>query len=113
MPYCEVSGLRRPKEYMVADHVSWFGRPDVLTFVSEPLEEDMTLVGPGRCRPGSDAFDDDADFVVKLIDLFPEDDPLPGYRMLVRGDIMRGRYRRSFSRPEAFTPVFRRGCLSG
>lgn len=46
----------------------------------------------------------DADFVVKLIDLFPEDDPLPGYRMLVRGDVMRGRYRRSFSRPEAFTP---------
>ena len=42
--------------------------------------------------------------MVKLIDLFPEDDPLPGYRMLVRGDIMRGRYRRSFSRPEAFTP---------
>ncbi len=45
VPYCEVSGLRRPKEYMVADQRFLSGRPDVLTFVSEPLEEDMTLVG--------------------------------------------------------------------
>ena len=104
VPYCEVSGLRRPKEYMVADQRFLFGRPDVLTFVSEPLEEDMTLVGPVDADLEVTLSTTDADFVVKLIDLFPEDDPLPGYRMLVRGDIMRGRYRRSFSRPEAFTP---------
>ena len=99
VPYCEVSGLRRPKEYMVADQRFLFGRPDVLTFVSEPLEEDMTLVGPVDADLEVTLSTTDADFVVKLIDLFPEDDPLPGYRMLVRGDIMRCRYRRSFSRP--------------
>lgn len=104
VPYCEVSGLRRPKEYMVADQRFLSGRSDVLTFVSEPLEEDMTLVGPVDADLEVTLSTTDADFVVKLIDLFPEDDPLPGYRMLVRGDIMRGRYRRSFSRPEAFTP---------
>lgn len=46
----------------------------------------------------------DADFVVRLSDQFPEGDSLPGYRMLVRGDVMRGRYRHSFSRPEPFRP---------
>ena len=104
VPYYEASGLRRPKEYMVADQRFLSGRSDVLTFVSEPLEEDMTFVGPVDADLEVMLSTTDADFVVKLIDLFPEDDPLPGYRMLVRGDIMRGRYRRSFSRPEAFTP---------
>lgn len=104
VPYYEASGLRRPKEYMVADQRFLSGRPDVLTFVSEPLEEDMTFVGPVDADLEVMLSTTDADFVVKLIDLFPEDDPLPGYRMLVRGDVMRGRYRRSFSRPEAFTP---------
>ena len=46
VPYYEASGLRRPKEYMVADQRFLSGRSDVLTFVSEPLEEDMTFVGP-------------------------------------------------------------------
>ena len=73
VPYCEVSGLRRPKEYMVADQRFLFGRPDVLTFVSEPLEEDMTLVGPVDADLEVTLSTTDADFVVKLIDLFPED----------------------------------------
>ena len=74
---------------------------------------DVTFAGGIRAVLQAAISTTDADFVVKLIDLFPEDDPLPGYRMLVRGDIMRGRYRRSFSRPERLRPVFRRGCLSG
>lgn len=104
VPYTETSGLRRPREYMVADQGFVSARPDVLEFVTEPLEEDMTLVGPVDAALEVVLSTTDADFVVKLIDLFPDDGPLPGYGMLVRGDIMRGRYRGSFSRPEAFVP---------
>lgn len=104
VPYVETSGPRRPKEYMLADQRFVSGREDVLTFVTEPLDGDMTLVGPVDAGLEVVLSTTDADFVVKLIDVFPDDDPLPGYRMLVRGDIMRGRYRQSFSRPEAFTP---------
>ncbi len=97
-------GLRRPKEYMVADQrfpVRSFRRADV-RFGAPRRGYDLRR--PGRCRPGGDAFDDRCRFRGQADRPFPEDDPLPGYRMLVRGDIMRGRYRRSFSRPEAFTP---------
>lgn len=50
VPYLETPGLGRPKEYMVADQRFLAGRKDVLTFVTEPLAEDMTLVGPSRRR---------------------------------------------------------------
>lgn len=104
VPYVETPGARRPKEYMVADQRFLSGRPDVLTFVTESLVEDLTLAGPVDVELEVALSTTDADFVVRLIDLFPDDGPMPGCRMLVRGDVMRGRYRRSFSQPEAFAP---------
>ncbi|WP_295937903.1 CocE/NonD family hydrolase [uncultured Alistipes sp.] len=105
VPYIESFCERRPKEYMVADQRFLSQRADVLTFVSEPLAEDMTFVGPVEAELEVALSTTDADFVVKLIDVFPGDDPaMPEYRMLVRGDVTRGRYRQSFSRPEAFKP---------
>ena len=104
VPYVETSGMRRPKEYMVADQRFLAGRRDVLTFVTEPLDGDMTLAGPVDVELEVILSTTDADFVVRLIDVFPDDDPQSGCRMLVRGDVMRGRFRDGFSRPKAFTP---------
>lgn len=57
MPYVETSGMRRPKEYMVADQRFLAGRRDVLTFVTEPLTEDVTLVGPVEAALETGAID--------------------------------------------------------
>ena len=100
VPYVETSGMRRPKEYMVADQRFLAGRRDVLTFVTEPLTEDVTLVGPVEAALETALSTTDADFVVKLIDCFPDG----GEQRLVRGDAVRGRYRDGFTRPKAFVP---------
>lgn len=104
VPYVAASGLRRPKEYMVADQRFLAGRPDVLTFVSDPLPEDTTLVGPVEAALEAALSTSDADFVVKLIDCFPDEGEKAGMQMLVRGDAVRGRYRDGFTRPKAFVP---------
>ena len=96
-------------------------RTDVLTFQTGILNEDLTLAGVVTADLKASISTSDADFVVKLIDVFPDDFkyagdaeqpsrsvggpyPMGGYQMLVRGEIMRGRFRNSFSTPEAFKP---------
>lgn len=103
VPYHTPSGPRRVKEYMVADQRFTDGRSDVLVFQTEPLAGDWTLAGPVEVKLRVAISTTDADFAVRLSDVFP-DDERGGYRMLVRGDVMRGRYRRSFSDPEPFIP---------
>jgi hypothetical protein len=101
--------------YMSDDQRCFDARPDVLVFRTEPLAEDVTLGGEITARLRVSTTGTDADFVVKLIDVYPPDladDPqrpdtsvhLAGYEQLVRGEIMRGRFRRSFSAPEPFRP---------
>ena len=97
--YYNVDGARAA-EYMVAPQSFLQGRDDVLEFVSAPLEEDVTVAGAIKAHLFASISSTDADFVVKVIDVGPEDE----YEMLVRGDILRGRYRKSLSDPEAFTP---------
>ena len=75
-------------------------REDVLTFISPVLEQDMTTMGAIEAVLYASISQTDADFVVKVIDVGPDGE----YEMLVRGDIIRGRYRNSLSEPEAFTP---------
>lgn len=119
VPYTEDISLGRTREYMTDDQRFASRRPDVLTFSTDVLEEDLTLGGPLVADLMVNIFTTDADFVVKLIDVFPDEFkydeaefgkgnatayPMGGYQMLVRGEIMRGRYRNSFSKPEAFTP---------
>ena len=104
---------------MVDDQRFASRRPDVLTFSTDILEEDITLGGPLVADLMVSISTTDADFVVKLIDVFPDEYkydekemgkgnglayPMGGYQMLVRGEIMRGRYRNSFAAPEAFVP---------
>ncbi|MNY19687.1 Cocaine esterase [compost metagenome] len=89
-------------------------RPDVRVFQTDPLTTDITLTGPVLAKLVVSTTGSDADYVVKLIDVYPEDaaDPIPnpknivmgGYQMLVRGEIMRGKYRNSFEKPEAMVP---------
>lgn len=101
----------RPKEYMVADQRFASERNDVLCFETEILKNDLRLGGPVVVDLQVAVSSTDADFVVKLIDVFPDqlnDDKLyagknmEGYQMLVRGEVMRGKYRNSFEKPEPF-----------
>lgn len=87
-------------DYMIADQSFVEERDDVLTFTSAVLEEDMCVAGAIDALLYASISQTDADFVVKVIDVGPDGE----YEMLVRGDIMRGRYRNSLSAPEAFTP---------
>ncbi len=89
-------------------------RPDVLTFTSETLKKDITIAGPITADLFVSTTGTDADFVVKVIDVYPDSakDPLPnpavvkmgGYERLVRTEIMRGKFRNSYEHPEPFIP---------
>lgn len=116
VPYTEDVHLRRTREYMTDDQRFAARRPDVLVFETEALAEDLTLAGELVAELVASISTTDADFVVKIIDVFPDDFkypdaygeskgvPMQGYQMLVRGEVMRGRYRDSFGKPSPFKP---------
>lgn len=116
VPYTDKIVRGRGTDYMTADQRFASFRPDVLTFETQPLSADLTLGGELIADLKVAISTTDADFVVKLIDVFPDDfsyntakkgdDPniMGGYQMLVRGDVMRGRFRDSFETPKAFSP---------
>lgn len=111
VPYTEDVHLGRTREYMCDDQRFASRRPDVLTFQTAPLGNEMILAGPVSVDLWVSTTGTDADFVVKLIDVFPDTlqgsqngVPLGGYQMLVRGEIFRGRYRNGFDKPEPFIP---------
>jgi putative CocE/NonD family hydrolase len=85
---------------MLSEQTFVENRDDVLTLLSPVLERDLTVAGAIEAVLYASISQSDADFVVKVIDVGPDGDS----EMLVRGDIMRGRYRNSLSSPEAFTP---------
>ena len=80
-------------------------RPDVVSWVSAPLDQDLTIAGDVTARLVASTTGRDADWVVKLIDVFPDSMPddwkLGGYELMVAHEIMRGRYRKSFTAPRA------------
>lgn len=84
------------------------GRPDVLTWVTEPLTEDVVLAGEIAAKLFASTTGQDADWVVKLIDVYPEEyEPnfkLGGYQLMVANDVFRGRYHRSFEQPVPLVP---------
>lgn len=114
VPYQDGVQEKRTREYMVDDQRFAERRPDVKTYQTAPLTDDITLTGPLMADLFSSISTTDADYVVKLIDVFPDDYPNPvpnpknitmgGYEMLVRGEIMRGKFRNSFESPEPFEP---------
>jgi putative CocE/NonD family hydrolase len=114
VPYEDRITIRKSVEYMTADQRFAARRPDVLVFTTDVLKEDVTVAGPIEADLFVSTTGTDSDWVVKLIDVYPDDSPDPepnptgvkmgGYQQLVRGDVMRGRFRNSFEKPEAFTP---------
>ena len=100
----------RTREYMIDDQRFAETRPDVMVYQTDPLTEDITMTGPVWNHLFVSTTGTDADYVVKLIDVYPEDIPdfngktMSGYEMLVRGEIMRGKYRNSFDKPEPMSP---------
>jgi putative CocE/NonD family hydrolase len=89
-------------------------RPDVLVYESPELAEDLTIAGPIDARLFVSTSGTDSDWVVKLIDVFPDDlsssdgdgsaSRFAGFQQLVRGDVMRGKFRSSLEKPEPFAP---------
>lgn len=104
-----------PFNYMSEDQRFAARRPDVLVFQSDVLTEDVTVSGEIMAKLKVATTGSDADWVVKLIDVYPGDEPnhpympnkniiLSNYHQMVRSDVMRGRFRNSFEKPEPFVP---------
>jgi putative CocE/NonD family hydrolase len=114
VPYQAGVQEHRTREYMIDDQRFAARRPDVKVYQTDVLQEDVTLAGPLTADLQVSTTGTDADYVVKLVDVYPEDaqNPSPnpkglimgGYQMLVRGEIMRGKFRNSFEKPEPFQP---------
>ncbi len=114
VPYINGIANRMTREYMVDDQRFAATRPDVLVYESEVLQKPLTVAGPIKATLYVSTAGTDSDFIVKLIDVFPNDTPDPepnptgakmgGYQMMVRGEPMRARFRNSFEKPEAMIP---------
>jgi putative CocE/NonD family hydrolase len=115
VPYTEDVHAQRTTEYMTDDQRFASRRPDVMVYQTDLLTEEITLTGPLTADLFVSTTGTDADYVVKLIDVFPPETknpsdngdikvPLGAYQMLVRGEVFRGKYRNSFEKPEPFVP---------
>ncbi|GAB4020966.1 CocE/NonD family hydrolase [Spirosoma koreense] len=118
VPYTEdITTLQgfTPFNYMSEDQRFASRRPDVLTFQTDVLTEDLTLGGEIMAKLKVSTTGSDADWVVKLIDVYPPSEPnhaympnknitLGNYQQMVRSEAMRGRFRNSFEKPEPFKP---------
>lgn len=107
VPYTEVITPRMTVEYMVEDQRFAARRPDVMVYQTPILKSDLTFAGPVQVDLWVSTSGSDADFVVKLIDVQPDGTSpaaLPNYQMMVRSEVIRGRFRNSFEHPEAFEP---------
>lgn len=100
-------GSRWPR-WMTEDQRFVDGRPDVLAWQTGPLTADVSIAGDITAHLFASTTGSDADWVVKLIDVFPDTVPgrpgMGGYELMVAGDILRGRYRKSFANAEAIPP---------
>lgn len=122
VPFINYVATAVPQRYMTDDQRFASERPDVLTYQTAPLEDDVTLVGPVSPRLKIESTGTDSDFVVKLIDVYPDDYPdnqpadaskrilgapavrMGGYQQLVRGEPMRAKFRNSWEKPEPLEP---------
>ncbi len=129
VPYIGYVYMGVLREYMTEDQRFAAARPDVLVYRSEPLDHDVTLMGPIAVDLKVSTSGTDSDFDVKLIDVYPADYPdynappavpgalpaplptgpsnavkLGGYQELIRGEPFRGKFRKSFEQPVAFQP---------
>ncbi len=132
VPYTQKITANYPRDFMTEDQRFVAGRPDVLVYQTEPLTEDITVAGDIKPYLFISSSGTDSDFIVKLIDVFPDDYNFPetggklpngqperikppensawsvfqpmGYQMLLRGEPMPARFRNSFEKPEPLKP---------
>jgi hypothetical protein len=120
VPFIERLATDRTPDYMIQDQRFASRRPDVLVYQTTALESDLTIAGPIRPNLWVSTTGTDSDFVVKLIDVYPDDAPekaastgtgplrtgdsMAGYQQLVRGDVLRGKFRDSLESPKPFLP---------
>ncbi|HSR16673.1 MAG TPA: CocE/NonD family hydrolase, partial [Ignavibacteriaceae bacterium] len=110
VPYTKKIVTDYPKDYMVEDQRFVASRPDVLVYETEVLDSNFTIAGNLTADLYVSTSGTDADWVVKLIDVFPADSDSSGgviyseYEMMVRGNILRGKFRESLENPVPFTP---------
>jgi len=123
VPFIGYPATGVPQEYMDSDQRFAERRPDVIVYETEPLDHDVRIVGPVSPHLFVSTSGTDSDFIVKLIDVYPQDTgsnpgrsensgndvgpprvPMAGYEQLVRGEPMRGKFRKSFETPEALVP---------
>jgi putative CocE/NonD family hydrolase len=107
VPFQETISPTMNIEYMVADQRFAARRPDVLVFQTDEVQEDLVLAGPVEVELWVSTTGTDADFVVKLIDVFPSSSDAaaqPDFQMMIRSEVFRGRFRNSFEKPEPFVP---------
>jgi putative CocE/NonD family hydrolase len=115
VPNTEEIVVTRDDRYVIQDQRYAAAREDVITFESDILTEDLTFTGDLFAHLFVSTTGTDADFIVKLIDVYPDDmtcklpdggctDPMGGYQHMVRGEVMRAKFRNSFEFPEALVP---------
>lgn len=120
VPFINSIAVGMTVEYMLDDQRFASSRPDVLVYQTDALEEDVTMAGPLRPELFVSTTGTDSDWIVKLIDVYPDDfetmepdvrgrntpkkTPMNGYQELIRGEVFRGKFRNSFSNPEPFVP---------
>ena len=94
--------------WMLQDQRFIHGRPDVLSYESEPLSEDVVVAGSMAVKLFGATSGTDCDWVARLIDIYPEETPkeptMGGYQLLIAGEPIRARFRKSLEKPEAVTP---------
>ncbi|MEQ8220505.1 MAG: CocE/NonD family hydrolase [Arenibacter sp.] len=115
VPYSEdIKMVFTPRKFMTDDQRFAARRPDVLIFETEPLSEPITLAGDIMAKLSVSTTGTDADWIVKVIDVYPADHKdyqetqaylkMGNYHQMVRSEVMRGRFRNDFSKPEPFVP---------
>jgi putative CocE/NonD family hydrolase len=114
VPYTNEIVTRMIREYMVGDQRFAARRTDVLTYQTDELKQDILIAGPISPSLSVSTTGTDSDFIVKLIDVYPDNTPddetgqgivrMGGYQQLVRGEPFRGKFRNSFTKPEPFIP---------
>ena len=120
VPYVGYIAGGMTSDYMTEDQRFASQRGDVLTYRTRALEGDVVVAGPVKVRLNVSSTGSDSDFVVKLVDVYPDDYPTPappagtrapsnalklgGYQRLVRGEPFRAKYRKSFEKPEPLLP---------
>ncbi|GBF19694.1 MULTISPECIES: CocE/NonD family hydrolase [Arenibacter] len=115
VPYSEdIKMVFTPRKFMTDDQRFAARRPDVLVFETEPLDEPLTLAGDIMAKLNVSTTGTDADWIVKVIDVYPADHKdyeetqaylkMGNYHQMVRSEVMRGRFRNDFSKPEPFVP---------